>query len=86
MRARCRPPYENSAIPPGRIIDLDTGLRIPDVFFFDTDTGEFERYARDERGRLFYDAQTGGLATVKGRGRIAFVPFDKADVPVVVGG
>lgn len=76
MKFDCR---NNPSPPLGRCVDLDTGERIPFVFFLDEEMGEYERYATDAGGAMILTPDRRAIQTVKGRGRIRFVPFESLD-------
>jgi hypothetical protein len=71
MRIHC---HEDKNHPFGTVYDLDTGAPIKGCFFFDDETGEWERYVLDDKGHPQRNAARTQLLTEKGRGRIRFVP------------
>ena len=60
--------------PRARVINLDTGQQIFPCAMADEETGEYERYSRNEQGEWSIGAD-GRVATEKGHGRIEIVPL-----------
>jgi hypothetical protein len=84
VRIHC---YEDENYPLGTVYDLDTGEPIKGCFFFDDETGEWERYVLDDKGRP-QRSTASQILTEKGRGRIRFVPKGEEFCPdpaVIVG-
>lgn len=66
--------------PQGEVFNADTGEKIPFVYRFDDETGEYEHYLPDSNGRMYCLPGTVTLATARGKARLLrFVPFDKPE-------
>lgn len=63
--------------PRGQVINLDTGLSVGYVCFFDEETGEWERYVKSDGA--FVLASNGRVLTEKGVNRIKFFPNGVAE-------
>lgn len=59
----------------GRVVDLDTGLRVPKVIWLDLEKGELEAYRVDAQDRPVRTVN-GDYETYTARGRFAFYPAD----------
>lgn len=60
----------------GTLVDLETGLSVPKVIWYDTDKGELEAYKTDRAGGILQDIN-GDYLTYRARGSFKFLPFVK---------
>jgi hypothetical protein len=74
---------EPRSVPRGRLYDQDTGEEVTKVFWWDTETGEYERFATDAGGLCYVVPGTNEVATERSRRRLRFVPFNgEPNLPV----
>lgn len=76
----------DGALPHGRLYDADTGEEVDNVFWWDTETGDYEYFVMNDKGLAHLDPVTDELVTARGNRRLRFEPFDgEPNLPTVVG-
>lgn len=68
----------------GNVIDLDTGRRVQNVKYLNTETGYLEAYQVDENGKVLRDAN--GYRFTVYQGRFKFIPTGDSKQPKIIMG